>query len=402
MKAIYIFRRDLRLTDNIGLISALRDYKLILPVFIYDCNQLKSPHSSSIFIEYQEAALDDLNEYLVAKGSRLCKFYGTPYGVLKYLIGEYKPSAVVFNADYSLYSVERDKKIVDLCMEAGIKCDIHHDLTMRLKFNKAFHQFVKQPINVEILKNRKTNYDKKIFSKERTMYTVTAVKISRKDALNRIKKESEPYGISIHLKLGLISTREVYVYAVKNVIMYLQKQMLWREFYFSCWLAHNNNYDFYDERFRGIKWRDDREERKMMWTGKTGYDYIDASINELNTTGFMKNRNRMIVAFFSIKIMHINPFLYKDNSDDWDCGGQQYFSRKLADCCYANNTGNWHWAASDLVDASGMRFNHGFAGRPFKIEPEGEEEYIKKWLKKKNIKLINNKERYNEWLEWTK
>ncbi len=400
MKCIYIFRRDLRLTDNIGLINTLKKYKKILPIFIYDVNQIKSPHASVKFLEYQEAALVDLNEYLVKKGSRLCKFYGTPRGVLEYLIKEYKPNAVAFNLDYSNYSIQRDKILIETAKSHNIEVDIYHDLTMRLKFHKAFHEFIKQPITVVVHKNRGDNYDKKFFIKEKLFYTETTVSISRKDALTRIKKEQQPYGISVHLKLGLISTREVYVYSKKYVVPYLTKQMLWREFYFSCWLAHSNNYTFYDERFKNIQWKDNPKERLALWTGKTGYDYIDASINELNATGFMPNRNRMVVAFFSIKIMHINPFLY-GTGEDWDCGGQQYFSRKLIDCCYANNTGNWHWAASDTVDVSGMRFNRGFAGRPFKIEPKGEEEYIKKWVKKSRKKIVDSKLRYEEWRSWT-
>ena len=85
-KCIFIFRRDLRLTDNIGLISALKKYDKVLPIFIYDHKQIKSAHCSNNFLEIQEEALADLDEYLTAKGSRLCRFYGTPYKVIKYLL----------------------------------------------------------------------------------------------------------------------------------------------------------------------------------------------------------------------------------------------------------------------------------------------------------------------------
>lgn len=407
MKCIFIFRRDLRLTDNTGLIEVLKKYKKVLPVFIYDHNQFTSPHKSAVFTEYQEGALADLDSYLRAKGSRLCKFYGTPHKVVAYLIKKYSPDAVAFNVDYSNYSIERDKLIAETVRQSGVECHMYHDVCQRLPFHKAYHHFIAQDIKMEPRRNGQRNYDKQYFDKEKQQQSPAVREIGRREALSRIRGRTENFEISIHLKLGLVSTREVYNYGIKYKIVQLIKQMLWREFFFSCWLAHKNNYEFYDERFARIKWRN--SEMKQMWTGRTGFAYIDASVNQLNKTGFMPNRNRLIVAYFSIKILHINPFLYnsslsvENEGEVWNCGGQQYFSIKLADCCYANNTGNWHWIASDTVDAAGMRFNAGFAGRPFKIEPKGEEEYIKQWHPGHSVKkIVDPKERYQEWRSYCK
>ena len=111
----------------------------------------------------------------------------------------------------------------------------------------------------------------------------------------------------------------------------------------------------------------------------------------------MWNRGRLIVGWFSVKILRINPWLPK-----W--GGQAYFSEKLIDCCYANNTGNWHWVASDTLDASGQRFGKGWSGRPLnpeKIHPE-DKNYISVWGSKKKIKpIVDWHKRWSEWRQIT-
>lgn len=374
----------MRLTDNTGLIDVLKKYDKVLPVFIYDHNQFGSSHCSKRFLEFQEGALQDLNLYLEQKESRLCKFYGTPHKVLNYLMAEYKPAAVAFNLDYSYYSIERDKLLISAAETAGIKCHVYHDVMLNFDhpFNKAFHIFRGNIKDVKVQNNRRNNYDNRKFLLEKGVKEKIKT-ISRKDGIKRIKGTA-PHGISCHMKLGLLSSREVYVYGLKNS-EYLSKQMIWREFFFASWLAHKNNYDFYDERFKKIIWKNDTEEMKALWTGKTGFELIDAGVKQLNTTGFMDNRSRLLVGFFSIKILHINPFLVGEN---WNCGGQLYFSRNLIDCCYANNTGNWHWIASDELDASGMRFNKGFAGRPFNVG-NGKK------------KIVDEKIRYAEWIKMT-
>lgn len=434
MSCIFIFRRDLRLTDNTALIRALQTHTEVLPVFIYDHTQLHTDHVSTRFLEMQEQALQDLETYISKHGGVLCRFYGTPHKVVTYLIQTYKPKTVAFNLDYSMYAVERDKAIVKVCETMGVTVLTAHDVTiydppvLREKFNKKYGEFCMALTNLDFAVHRNgiSKYAKKTFPGQKTSIPLditthkSEIQATRVWTLNRIKTERENYKISCALKLGLVSPREVFQYAVNTGADKLIKNMLWREFYFAAWLAKTNHYDFYDERFRNIEWRNDPVEMKAMWTGATGFPLVDAAMAELNTTGFMCNRGRLIVGFFSVKILRINPFytgradgyyakLFAGNATEshkaveWNVGGQLYFSRKLIDCCYANNTGNWHWVASDLLDASGQRFGHGWSGRKMSITKlkSGDEEYIKKWSPTPCTPIVDVEERWREWLGFT-
>jgi deoxyribodipyrimidine photo-lyase len=423
----------LRLTDNNCLfkIASMPEIKEILPVFIYDHNQITAPMASEFFLRAQEEALADLDSTLQKNGSRLCKFYGTPYKVVNYLIHAWKPDLVAFNLDYSQYSVQRDTEISKICKAAGVKLVADHDVMLgNVEFNKLFHVFSKAVLQLDVktVAVGPNKFVKKMFDIEKTNVVEgrNVVPINRSWALNRVrefckgpeelfKKSGVPAtAISAHLKLGLISAREVFNFAMAQSSGYLVKQMVWREFYFS--LARSgpkNHYDFYDDRYKFMEWRNDPAETKAMWTGRTGFPLVDASMNELNTTGFMWNRGRLIVGFFSVKILRINPFLAQNTEiHKWHMGGQLYFSKMLIDACYANNTGNWHWVASDTVDASGQRFGKGWSGRPMDVEKFkpaqnswslSDAEYVAKWLPKKaeKKKIVSAKDRWAEWVNLT-
>jgi deoxyribodipyrimidine photo-lyase len=449
-KCIFIFRRDLRLYDNTTLIYVLNKYDLVLPVFIFDYNQLHNS-KNNFFIQAQNEAVADLNFYLKKKGSRLCCFYGKPHKVISYLIKNYQPNAVAFNNDYSIYSRERDTEIIKVCTsfspsgEKGVKIEIiiKHDnlLSPGTPFDKRFGFFIKSIVAQPVVPNKAKNYDNQKFDRECPPFFSTSDTLSDKDSKLRTRKATIellkkkvnnsyshsfspsflPKGknetgknetgknetgkkewdvensISVNLKLGLISVRELYKYGLEYKCVKLIKGALWREFFFGAWLYYSSsnkgNYRFYDERYGSIKWLNRESEIKALWSGKTGYPLVDASVRQLNKTGFMWNRGRLIVGFFSVKILRINPWLEK-----W--GGQAYFSSKLIDCCYANNTGNWHWVSSDTLDASGQRFGKGWSGRPLnpeKLHP-GDEDYIAAWGSKKKITpIIDWRKRWGEW-----
>ena len=422
MTCIFIFRRDLRLVDNKTLIKALKTYDKVLPVFIYDSKQIKNPFASQHFLAAQEEGLDDLHSYLQKKGSKLHRFYGKVLKVVQYLISEYKPSAIAFNKDYSYYALERDSEIQKFCAEKGVQVLSMHDVLIYVKsplvFNKKFGTFAEgvKELTYEVTKNGLNNYDKRIFAKE---YAGKFAKklpglYTREKAIENLAKDLKTgYHISVHLKLGLISAREVYKYAYTKALkegqtykLYLAKNMIWREFFFANWIYHMSikadNYNFYDQRFHQIIWLNRPEEIKALWSARTGYPLIDASVNELNKTGYMWNRGRLLVGSFSVKILRINPWLYAETPET--SGGQAYFTAKLTDCCYANNTGNWHWVASDTIDASGQRFGHGWSGRSFNpetIQPL-DKEYIEKWLPYEECEqIVNWHERWQEWREFT-
>lgn len=456
-KCIFIFRRDLRLCDNTTLIYVLKKYDLVLPVFIFDYNQLHES-TNNFFIEAQNEAVADLNSYLKKKGSRLCCFYGKPHKVVSYLIKNYQPNAIAFNNDYSVYSRERDAAIISVSLpslpkngkENGKEVLLHkkeeleiiikHDnlLAPGTPFDKRFGAFVKSVNSLPVVPNKASNYDNKKFDKECPQMFLPPIKMKKKeDGEKRTRKntiallhkkvkdsfspsslqsekENIDNSISVNLKLGLISIREMYKFGLEYKSVQLIKGALWREFFFAAWLHYSsssspgegsgkgsklgeNNYRFYDERYNGINWLDNEKEIKALWSGKTGYPLVDASVHQLNKSGFMWNRGRLIVGWFSVKILRINPWLPK-----W--GGQAYFSNKLIDCCYANNTGNWHWVASDTLDASGQRFGKGWSGRPLnpeKLHP-GDEDFITRWGTKKKIKpIVDWRVRWAEWRSFT-
>lgn len=425
-KIIYIFRRDLRLTDNRTLIKVVNMAEEILPVFIYDHNQIKSDHASSKFLVAQEEGLCDLGASIEKMKGRLCKFYGTPYKVVQFLIENWKPDAVAFNLDYSAYSKKRDREIAAICKQYGVDLVVDHDVMMgNVPFDKLFHIYSKKIITMKfdvikfppLCKFVNTRF---AIEKLNVASGKSVVPINRNWALDRVRRFCEnPQAlfkdtgvagtmISAHLKLGLLSAREVYNYAFLKSSGHLVKQMIWREFYFALARENRNHYDFYDARFKFMQWINDPAEIKAMWRGQTGYPLIDASMNELNKTGFMWNRGRLLVGFFSVKILRINPFL-PPNPDihKWYMGGQYYFSKHLIDACYANNTGNWHWVASDEVDASGQRFGKGWSGRPNNVEKihgptspwqPGDKEYLEKWTSTKQAKILVKWE--DRWAEW--
>lgn len=430
-KCVYVFRRDLRLRDNTGLIAAVSQFEEVLPVFIFDSNQVKPEKDnrpvSQNFIQLMVEAVNDLSKYIENQGGRLCCFYGIPFKVLQYIIAEWKPNAVSFNLDYSEYSLERDRSIKTLCEQLNVKLLPYHDITLTKyetaieSFHFSYWEFVKK---VGVVKSTTKSFPEKTarltnkvfprewkdwnaFHKNNPKITTTT---TRSAAIARLRSGEEDFAesrhniardglrISAHLKLGLISPREVVEYTSqkwkKANCVELLKQLLWRDFYIT-WMAKQNSssnfsagksvidvnvptsiYDFIDNRFKNISWLNDPAEIKAMWAGETGVPLIDAAMRELNQTGFMHNRGRLAVGFYSVKILRINPF------SEW--GGQRYFSKTLIDCDSAVNTGNWHWVSSDKLDASGQRYNSGWSGRPMNpnkaTATDPHCEYIKSWI----------------------
>jgi deoxyribodipyrimidine photo-lyase len=190
--------------------------------------------------------------------------------------------------------------------------------------------------------------------------------------------------------------------------------------YYFILSKHNyNNYGYSDLFFKNVNWKNNINEAKLLWNGNTGFPIIDACVRQLNETGFMHNRCRLLVSNFAIKILHQDPF-------NWYWGGQLVFSRKLIDCCYANNYGNWNFALGPY-DLSGYRFGkkNTKSGRIYKeiIKSDNHINFIRKYIpelknvpdkdinkwyyvhNKYNINykpIVNFETRVNEWYKMTK
>lgn len=445
IKSLFIFRRDFRLNDNLALIDACKKSDQVVPIFIFDPFQIKENkknryYKSNNAIQFMIESLKDLEKQLKKVGSKLRYFYGEPANVVEKLLkSDGDLSCVFFNADFSEYSLKRDKKIVQVCKKYEVPCVVRNDdLTLlppeeMLKSDgeeyTVFSAFYKNAIKKKVPKPERANTKSLLSSRSRVSGEYKKdpshfyqqnddllVKGGRNEAKKILAqaKKFKHYNkcrdiltyhttrLSAYMKFGCVSIRECY-YTFKSKLANnneLLKQLYWRSFYF-CLSRYNERArsynEFIDPRFDKIKWINSKKEWKALWEDAcTGYPIIDAGVRELNTTGFMHNRARLLVGNFSIKILQLNPF-------DSRWGGQVAFSKQLTDGDYAQNCGNWSWVATDKVDLSGLRFNKGLGGRIFnpvdfkKWDPDCE--YVKKWIPE--LKNVPAKHIHN-WPLWCK
>lgn len=418
MQGVFIFRRDFRIVDNIPLIESLKKCSKVIPIFIFDPYQLdikNSYHVSVNSVQFMLESLEDLNKQL---NNSLHFFYGDPVKVLQKLKKVSNFDLLSFNLDYSPYSQTRDSKIIEFAKKNGITLEIYEHDNVLVDYNKVlansgdpytvfssyYKSALKQKVN-KVIKTTKKNFLSSKLKGEVKLSDIKKkliktpnkdlIKGGRTEALKILKniKDWRDYNskrddlsydtthLSGYLKFGCVSIREVY-WEFKNDLQKnndLIKQLYWRSHYFVLARYSNSEYRFkhIEDRFKNIKWSNKFGEK--MWYGETGFPVIDAGVRELNATGFMHNRARLLVANFSIKVLHIDPFGKK-----WS--GQEYFSRTLIDCCYANNYGNWLWILGPY-DPSGYRFGkkNTFSGRVFKdiinfSKWDKDLSYVRKWI----------------------
>jgi len=373
-KGIYIFRRDLRLVDNMGLYLLSKEVSSIIPIFIFDPFQIdKTPeneHYRSIpAIQIMIESLDDLNSELNLLHSKLFYFYGQPNKIINKLIKLIKPTHISYNADFSKYSLIRDDLIDKECKKYNVNLIKYMDdnclNTMELFLNKnniykIYGAFYKHAIKIKVRDevSKPKNFIDKNHSIEGTfkknIHTFykkheLLVEGGRTNALKILhnlskfknyehERDSLPYNttfLSTYLKFGCVSIVETYNSMKKLKLTPLIRQLYWRQFFFILSRFNYNDYNFSDEFFPHVKWRNNISEAKALWSGNTGYPIIDCGVRQLLSTGYMHNRLRLYVSNFAIKILHHNPF-----EKQW--GGQVQFSKLLIDCCYANNYGNWN------------------------------------------------------------
>ena len=392
MISLFIFRRDLRLEDNTGLIEALKNSEVVIPAFFLDPRQLENnDYFSENAFEFMINSLKELDSELKSKGSKLYLFKGEPEEVIK----ELKIDSVYLNEDYTPFSKERDAKIKNFCEENNIGFNSYHDLLLNepgkvLKedgkpytvftpyFNKAVKYNVKKPI-----KNNYSNYYKGEIKNTIALPNVKSnpslfVKGGRKEALSVFKNsflrydEERDYpsvkgttGLSAHHKFGTISIRESYeVFSKMN--KFLTTELYWRDFFTTIAYYHSHVFGKpFHKKYEKITWETEHFDK---WKeGMTGYPIVDAGMRELNKTGYMHNRVRMITASFLTKHLLI----------DWR-KGEKYFASKLVDYDPCVNNGNWQWASSTGCDAQPYFriFNPWRQQERFDRECE----YIKKWV----------------------
>ena len=397
---IFWFRRDLRLFDNAGLYHALKDGTPVLPVFVFDTNildDLEDKDDARVTFIYD--ALKNMNEELQKHGSALHVYHGTPEKVFGELTTEFKIERVFANRDYESYAVDRDNRINQLLGSKGITfheykdqvifdCNeiVKDDGTPYVVFTPYSRKW-KVLLNNFYLEQYPTaryfsNFYKctptSIPSLESIGFRKSKIEIPSKDVPDSLFKnykserdfpgEEATSRLGIHLRFGTVSIRELAEH-VRNLSEVFLNELIWREFYqmILYHFPHVGRGESFRKEFDRIEWRNNEKEFALWCAGKTGYPLVDAGMRQLNETGFMHNRVRMVTASFLAKHLLI----------DWRWG-EAYFARLLLDYDFAANNGGWQWSAGTGCDASPYFRIFNPTAQAKRFDPELK--YIKKWV----------------------
>lgn len=397
--SLFWFRRDLRLNDNAGLYHALRSGNPVVPVFIFDTNILNAlEDKKDKRVHFIHQQLEILQEQLQEMGSTLHVLHGTPSECWQELCGKYNVSAVYTNHDYEPYAKQRDEEVFDMLSKKDIRFFTFKDQVVfeksevvkdngepytvytpySKKWKETLNDFFLKPYPTKKYFNSfyKQNAIKipslKTIGFEETDLKATAPVLDKKIAKDYHKTRDIPaiHGttrLSLHLRFGTISIRQLAA-QTKDINDKLLNELIWRDFYqMILWhFPHTVNGSFKKE-YDLITWRNNEQEFERWCNGETGYPIVDAGMRELNTTGFMHNRVRMITASFLTKHLLI----------DWRWG-EAYFAEKLLDYDMASNIGGWQWAAGSGCDAAPyFRIFNPYL-QTEKFDPEFK--YIRKWV----------------------
>jgi deoxyribodipyrimidine photo-lyase len=402
--AIFWFRRDLRLEDNAGLYHALKSGYKVLPIFIFDRNILdKLENKQDQRVEFILKALSDIQAQLLSFGSSLLIKYGCPTEIWKKLISDFEITEVFNNHDYEKYAVERDNQIGEMLNTKGIAFYTFKDQTIfeknevlsgaktpytvftpySRKWKETLNEFYLKPYATEKYYQNFIKTDPfKLPTLEEIGFVETGSVFPKKELHEElIKKYDEVRDIpsilgtsrlSVHLRFGTISIRKL----AKKAIVLNEKwlnELIWRDFYMNILyhFPHISEGQAFRKEYDNIIWRNNEVEFKKWCEGKTGYPIVDAGMRELNTTGFMHNRVRMITAGFLIKHLLI----------DWRWG-EAYFAGKLMDFDFSANNGGWQWASSSGCDAAPYFRIFNPTSQTQKFDPQLK--YIKKWIPELN------------------
>jgi deoxyribodipyrimidine photo-lyase len=425
-KTLFIFRRDLRIEDNIGLIEALQNSKEVIPCFIYDENIIKKLKDSEFRWNFLNESLVDLDNELKKKGISLQVLEGKPEKIIDSMIKKHNLNAIFLNTDFTNYAQRRDEKIFQICKKNKISFHSTLDFLLHnpneIKTNEGspytiysfFYKKARQFPIKKIIKNIQKNYSNEVISDnkiKKSKIKNNEIIGGRKEALKILKNLdkfrdydkvrdfpglNQTTMLSAHNKFGTISVREIHK-EIKEVLgsdHTIMGEIYWREF-FSHILFHfpYAQKTTFRQKFQKIPWSKSKESFKKWSEGETGFPIVDAGMRQLNQTGFMHNRVRMVVASFLTKDLHM----------DWRLG-EKYFEEKLIDHDPAVNSGNWQWAASTGCDSVPYFriFNPWRQQERFDLNCD----YIKKWipeLEKIEPKIIHKLwEKFPEDLEYPK
>jgi deoxyribodipyrimidine photo-lyase len=422
-KSLFIFRRDLRLHDNTTLIEALKNSETVIPIFIFTKIQLgdSNKYRSHNCIQFMIECLKELDNSLRALGSKLNFFHGDNETIIEKLINDEEIDCVFFNRDYTKFSVKRDTAIANICKKHDIDCLNQDDLLLNemntvltssgtpfLKFTPFFNTARKMKVR-EPIKNKYKNYmpkrvklfgsydkdidniktvpdNKNIYvhgGRELALKILLNISSHRKYNTTRNMLNTPTTGLSAYFKFGCISIREAYYVFKKKLGTSndLIKQLYWRDFYFG--IAYNHPEVFgsaLSHNYNKLKWSNNKSDFNKWCEGKTGVPIVDAGMRQLNTTGIMHNRARLITANFLVKLLQ----------QSW-LSGEKYYATRLVDYDASINNGNWQWnsSTSPTCQKPYVIFNSWTQGATYDHDCE----YIKKWIPE--LKDVDAKDIHN-------
>ncbi|MDB4037198.1 DNA photolyase family protein [Polaribacter sp.] len=397
---IFWFRRDLRLDDNVGFYNALKSEHPVLPIFIFDEEILKKLPKDDARLTFIYETLQKMRTKLEDKNSSsIAMFHGEPKAVYKNLLEKYNIDTVFTNRDYEPYAKERDDKIQQLLNDNNIKFKTFKDQVI-FEQNEVTKKdglpYVVYTPYMKVWKEQFKTYtldfyytssflknliqDKELpnltlsdigFTKSNQKikkHIVTPALIQNYENTRNFPAQDATSKLGPHLRFGTVSIRKMIEKAIteKNEIFW--QELIWREFFMQIlWHFPHTSKKSFKAKYDRIDWRNNEAEFLKWCNGETGYPLVDAGMRQLNETGFMHNRIRMLVGSFLCKHLLI----------DWRWG-EAYFAEKLHDYEMASNIGNWQWVAGSGVDAAPYFriFNPTTQIKKF----DSDLAYIKKWV----------------------
>ncbi len=396
---VYWMRRDLRLHDNHALYEALRSELPVIPVFIFDRNILDELARDDARVTFLHDTLSNLKKDLSQHGSDLMVYYGDPIEIYKKIISTYNVKAIYANRDYEPYALKRDNTVRSVIESIGgayydykdhVITERQEILSNSDKPYTVFTPYKKKWLArlgdqgilqypSELILTKLAGLDvHPLISLEEMNFVRSEISIPstcvNQDVIKNYDKtrnfpglENSTSKLGVHFRFGTISIREKALKAQKLNETYLS-ELIWRDFYSQILSNFPHVVDgAFRPKYDTISWRTDESDLQAWKDGKTGYPMVDAGMRELNTTGYMHNRVRMVTASFLTKHLLIN----------WRFG-EAYFAEKLLDYDLASNNGGWQWASGSGTDAAPYFRIFNPASQLQKFDHELI--YIKKWI----------------------
>ncbi|WP_282032547.1 cryptochrome/photolyase family protein [Winogradskyella eximia] len=397
---IFWFRRDLRLDDNVGFYEALRGEQPVLPIFIFDSEILEKLPKNDARVNFIHETLQNMRQTLQDQhGSSIALYHGKPKDIFENLLQDYKINTVFTNHDYEPYAKTRDKEIKALLNKNEVDFKTFKDHVIfekdevvkndgkpymvytpyMRKWKEKFktidleifytNSFLNNLVEHSRLPNLSlSDIGFKTSNQEIPSFDVTPTLIQQYEDTRNFPAKDATSKLGPHLRFGTASIRKMIKKAIAEDNEIFWQELIWREFFMQIlWHFPHTPDNAFKPKYDRIDWRNNEDEFKKWCEGQTGYPLVDAGMRQLNETGFMHNRVRMLVGSFLCKHLLI----------DWRWG-EAYFAEKLHDYEMASNVGNWQWVAGSGVDASPYFriFNPTTQIQKF----DKNLEYIKKWV----------------------